>query len=152
MVASIRPSTTRIVWVRRRGRLRAAILKETRLRSAERPRIRAAAPKTASKPHMSCSAGTPKSLSIPLILPVCLVARDAAVAHTDGAVRPCCDRGVVGDEDEGLLLAAAHLVRAFLGLVREPNHPDSVLRPPPRLLRLVTCDQQRQFDVLDRGE
>src|SRR5215217_8952294 len=105
MVASIKPSTTRTVWVRRRGRLRAAILNDTRLRRAEMPRIRIAAPKTTRRPHMSLSVGTPKSSSISGLLPVLFVARDAAVAHADGAVRPGRDRGVVGDQDEGLLLA-----------------------------------------------
>src|SRR5215213_6999509 len=197
MVASIRPSTTSTVWVRRRGRLRAAIRKETRLRRAERPRIRVAAPKTARRTHMSLSVGTPKSSSISALLLVLLVARDAAVAHADGAVRPGRDRGVVGDQDEGLLLAlvqpdqevhysagrlgveragrlvgphdggvvnqraghrdalllaAAHLGRAFFRLIREPHHLDGVLGPPPGLLRLVARHQKGQLHVLDRRQ
>src|SRR5215203_3172871 len=197
MVASIRPSTTRMVWVRRRGRLRAAIRKETRLRRAERPRITAAAPKTARRIHTSCCVGTPKSSSTSPSLPVRLVARDAAVAHADRAVCPGRDRGVVGDQDEGLLLplvhrdqevhdplrglrvegagrfvgpdygrvvheragdgnalllAAAHLGRTFLGLVRKPHHLQGVLRPLAGLRRLAAGDQERKLDVLDRGE
>src|SRR3712207_1315824 len=197
MVASIRPSTTRMVWVRRRGRLRAAILKETRLRRAESPRIRAPAPKTARRIHISCCLGTPKSSSTSLSLPVRLVARDAAVAHADRAVRPGRDRRVVGDQDEGLLLplvhpdqevhdplrrlrvegagrfvgpdygrvvheragdgyalllAAAHLGRTFLCLIREPHHLDGFLRPLAGLLRLLAGDQERKLDVLERGE
>jgi hypothetical protein len=136
----------------------------------------------------------PKSSSISGLLPVRLVARNAAVTHADSAMRPRGDRGVVRDEDEGLLLAlvqpdeevhysfgrfgvegagrlvgphdggfvyeragyrdalllaTTHLGGAFFRLIREPHHLVGVLRPLPRLLRLVAGDQQWQLDVLD---
>src|SRR4028118_194581 len=104
MVASIRPSTTRAVWARRRGRLRAAILKDTRLRRALKTIMSRPAPKTARRTHMSCIVGTPKRLSILLAPPVLLVVRDVAIAHQDRAVGAGRDDRVVGDEDEGLAL------------------------------------------------
>ena len=109
-VASIKPATMSADWVLRRGMLRAAILNATRLRSVEMIRIRAPKPKTARRVHMTCSIGKPKRVSMLLVLsPVKLVALDQAVPHPQDAVATVGDRGVVGDEHEGLLLLLVQL-------------------------------------------
>jgi hypothetical protein len=56
-----------------------------------------------------------------------------------------------GDGD-ALLLAAAHLRRALVRLLREADHLQRVEGPPAGLLLLFAGDQERQLHVLHRGE
>jgi hypothetical protein len=56
-----------------------------------------------------------------------------------------------GDGD-ALLLAAAHLRRALVRLLREADHLQRIEGPPAGLFLLFAGDQERQLHVLHRGE
>src|SRR5829696_2360208 len=76
------------------------------------------------------------------------------VERPGGLVGPH-DSGVVGQgpgNSHPLLLAAAHLVRAFVCLVRESDHLQYRDRPSARLLGLRAGDQERQLHVFDARE
>src|SRR5215212_4804954 len=51
-----------------------------------------------------------------------------------------------------LLLAATHFVRALVSLLGNPDHLQRRRRPSARLFGLRAGYQERQLDVLDRGE
>src|SRR5687768_3036914 len=114
-VESIRPTTTRPVCVPRRGILRRPIRNMIRLPIQMPPTDATHMPKISTSVHMIVVIEIPNRLSI--AVPSFLLTRNPAVAHADDAMAAGTDTGVVGDDDEGLLVAVVQVVQQLHDLV-----------------------------------